>query len=308
MKEAQDITRLLGGEWSGSYGLSPCPCCQREKRKDQRALSASVHLGRLMLNCHKSGCDFKDIIAASQYKGVRVTTSPQDNIRMQQKIERLRDAAYQSAKRIIQSAKLAPHAYTNNKGFPRVPVPVVALQDAARHMHVPKLFNGLSDHSALLCVPIKDPDGKPTSVQLITETGLKYFLYRGKITGSGCYLKPSAVDGKTPTVIMCEGFATGMAIRSVANRIKEPVKVVCSLSAVNMLNLAPIVKPDAIIADNDPSQTGEKYARQCHVPVAIPPIVGQDFCDLNKSDPKGAEAVLAAVLAAAWSRVDRQTG
>ena len=54
----------LGGKWYGSYGTAPCPICQPERRKDQNALGVNVKDSRLLLNCKKSGCDFRDILAA----------------------------------------------------------------------------------------------------------------------------------------------------------------------------------------------------------------------------------------------------
>jgi len=57
MGEADRITRALGGDWRGNSGLAPCPICQPEGRRDQRALSLSDSGGRLLVHCHKSGCE-----------------------------------------------------------------------------------------------------------------------------------------------------------------------------------------------------------------------------------------------------------
>lgn len=56
MTEAERITRALGGDWRHGQGLAPCPICQPEGRRDQRALSLSDSGGRLLVHCHKSGC------------------------------------------------------------------------------------------------------------------------------------------------------------------------------------------------------------------------------------------------------------
>jgi hypothetical protein len=56
MTEAEQITRGLGGDWRHGQGLAPCPICQPEGRRDQRALSLSDTGGRLLVHCHKSGC------------------------------------------------------------------------------------------------------------------------------------------------------------------------------------------------------------------------------------------------------------
>lgn len=56
MGEAERITRALGGEWRAGAGLAPCPVCQPEARRDQRALSLTDKGGRLLVHCHKGGC------------------------------------------------------------------------------------------------------------------------------------------------------------------------------------------------------------------------------------------------------------
>lgn len=57
MTEAERITRALGGDWRHGSGLAPCPICQPERRRDQRALSLSDSSGRLLVHCHKTGCN-----------------------------------------------------------------------------------------------------------------------------------------------------------------------------------------------------------------------------------------------------------
>jgi len=59
------LTHDLGGSWYRAYGTAPCPCCQPERRIDQRALTINAKGERLLLHCKKSGCDFKDILIAA---------------------------------------------------------------------------------------------------------------------------------------------------------------------------------------------------------------------------------------------------
>lgn len=62
--DARSIVLSRGGDWHGQYGLAPCPVCQPERRRDQRALSVTDRPGGgLLASCHKSGCSFPDILA-----------------------------------------------------------------------------------------------------------------------------------------------------------------------------------------------------------------------------------------------------
>lgn len=63
--DAQSLTKALGGRWHGHYGTAPCPVCQPERRRDQNALTLSDGRERLLADCKKSKCDFRDILAAA---------------------------------------------------------------------------------------------------------------------------------------------------------------------------------------------------------------------------------------------------
>jgi hypothetical protein len=70
MMEAQKLNEALRGKWFGSYGTAPCPICQPERRRDQHALCFSIGGdGQLLAYCHKSGCDFRSILAAAGVTG-----------------------------------------------------------------------------------------------------------------------------------------------------------------------------------------------------------------------------------------------
>lgn len=65
MTDARSLTLALGGKWYGHYGSAPCPVCQPDGHKGQNALTLADGGARLLANCKKSGCDFRDILAAS---------------------------------------------------------------------------------------------------------------------------------------------------------------------------------------------------------------------------------------------------
>ena len=89
MTEAARITAELGGEWRGGQGLAPCPICQPEGRRDQRALSISEKSGRPVMYCHKSGCAiFQELMS----KGIveRTERHDPDALRRQHRKDRIR--------------------------------------------------------------------------------------------------------------------------------------------------------------------------------------------------------------------------
>lgn len=61
---AREFTLHLRGRWHGTYGCTACPVCQPERRRDQNALTLADGKAGLLLNCKKSGCDFRVILAA----------------------------------------------------------------------------------------------------------------------------------------------------------------------------------------------------------------------------------------------------
>ena len=65
MTDAKTLTAMLGGKWYRRYGVAPCPICQPDRRRDQDALTLSDGAGGLLAHCKKSGCAFRDILAAA---------------------------------------------------------------------------------------------------------------------------------------------------------------------------------------------------------------------------------------------------
>jgi len=65
MIEAHALTVALGGRWHGSYGTAPCPLCQPDRRRDQSGLTLTEGRAGLLMHCKRSGCGFRDILAAA---------------------------------------------------------------------------------------------------------------------------------------------------------------------------------------------------------------------------------------------------
>jgi hypothetical protein len=100
MSDAREMTLNMGGTWHGSYGCAPCPCCQPERRHDQRALSIRAEGDRLLTFCHKSACDFRSVLQAA---GMPVATGAIDLAAARESSERR--ATYE-AKQLARARKL----------------------------------------------------------------------------------------------------------------------------------------------------------------------------------------------------------
>jgi phage/plasmid primase-like uncharacterized protein len=112
-----------------------------------------------------------------------------------------------------------------------------------------------------LMVPLFDSDGALASLQYIDAEGGKLYHPGGSVGGKFCIIGTLDVPG---VLYVAEGFATAATIHEVSNR---PVIVAYSAS-----NLVPVTgtlrdlygqsQDIVIVADNDASGVGQKYAEQ----------------------------------------------
>lgn len=112
-----------------------------------------------------------------------------------------------------------------------------------------------------LMVPLYSPDGHLSSLQYISDDGSKLY-HSGGQTG-GCYWMIGTMD-EPGVLYVAEGFATAATIHQIMGR---PCIVAYSAS-----NLVPVtghlrerygpIQEIVIVADNDASGTGQKYADQ----------------------------------------------
>lgn len=111
-----------------------------------------------------------------------------------------------------------------------------------------------------LMVPLYHPDGHLSSLQYINEDGKQY--HPGSMTGS-CYWWLGDLDN-AKTIYVAEGFATGATIYEVMG-----IPVVIAYSASNLPHAVKNIRDKfgslvdvVIVADNDASEVGLKYADQ----------------------------------------------
>jgi putative DNA primase/helicase len=128
-----------------------------------------------------------------------------------------------------------------------------------------------------LMVPLFDSDGALASLQYIDAEGGKLYHPGGSVGGKFCIIGTLDVPG---VLYVAEGFATAATIHEISGR---PVVVAYSAS-----NLVPVTgtlrdlygqgQAIVIVADNDASGVGQKYAEQACAKygarMVMPPVLG----------------------------------
>lgn len=141
---------------------------------------------------------------------------------------------------------------------------------------------GIAPHGARitgdgrLMIPLYNDDGELSSIQYIAADGDKKY-HPGGQTGSMFWLVGSTED--TDTLYIAEGFATAATI---AETTGKPCAV--AYSASNLVPITGILKAShptldiCIVADNDASGVGQRYAEQASakfgVRMTMPPVPG----------------------------------
>ena len=128
-----------------------------------------------------------------------------------------------------------------------------------------------------LMAPLYSPEGKIASIQYIDADGGKLY-HSGGQTG-GCFWIVGTMD-EPGVLYIAEGFATAATIHEITNR-----PCVVAYSATNLVPVTGSMREKygstqeiVIVADNDASGTGQKYADQASAKygarVVMPPIDG----------------------------------
>lgn len=136
-----------------------------------------------------------------------------------------------------------------------------------------------------LMVPLYQNDGLLSSIQYISQSGKKQFHTGGRV--AGCYnVLGNATNAKK--VFFAEGFATAATIWEAVH-----IPVFVCYSAGNIPAVVETVRKElplaelVIVADNDESGTGQKYAQEAATKygasVVMSPNVGQDVNDYKQA-------------------------
>ena len=297
---ARDIVNARGGKWMTNYGLTSCPVCQPEMRKDQIGLSVSDKNGRLLMKCHKGNCDYVSILKGVG-AGSERSPGQSDDDRKARVAEDLRRAlsGRATAKKVMGASRRRIHPYTSRKGFPRLEFPTISIAELKRIIKIPMMLGDLHPDDMLLCVPMRTEDGELRSVEFISGSGVKCFLPGGKLKKTACWM------GKEGPVVLCEGVATGLSLWRSAASQELAIRVACAGSASNMLSLRGVAS--FVMADNDESGAGRKAALDVGKPFTMPPIVGTDFNDFELAIPSEARRLLWRLLSGEQSLAVRPT-
>jgi putative DNA primase/helicase len=171
--------------------------------------------------------------------------------------QKLAEKASAKAGWIMHQTTNSTHEYLADKGFPE------------EEGNVWK-----TDTGEVLVVPMRI-SGKLVGCQLIDNRGEKKFLYGQQTKGASF-----CIDAKG-TPIFCEGYATGLSVRSVMKANKLRYSIYICFSAGNMKEVASHFREGIVIADNDPSGVGESTAKAIGLPYWISDTVGEDFNDYH---------------------------
>lgn len=171
--------------------------------------------------------------------------------------DRLHMEAARKAAWMIKQAKPGIHNYLSQKGFPDS-VGLVMEREG----------------KSLLLIPMRI-ENNISGLQIISQEvdGFRKTFLKGSKTKGACYTM-----GRGGKSVYCEGYATGLSIHRAVTKSNIPAHVVVCFSAANMAHLA---KSGFVIADNDASGVGEKYAIQTGLPYFLPPDTGMDFNDFE---------------------------
>ena len=242
MTDARTLTLALHGKWYGNHGSAPCPVCQPERRKDQNGLSVTAEGGRLLIWCHKTGCDFRDILdeagIARDAVGLAPVLDPQADAQR---------AAYDAAKR-EQARRIwdraGPICGTKGEAYLRGRAITCPLPSSLRW--APDLFHGPSGRYLSAMVANVGTGGVHRT--FFEKTGSRIEgsakMMLGPCAGGAVALS----EGPGP-LVACEGIETGLSLLSGFLEGPASVWAALSTSGVRALDLPPapgrlILAPD----------------------------------------------------------------
>lgn len=246
--DARDITAKLGGRWSGGSGQAPCPVCQPERRQDQIGLSIRQGNTKLLVYCHKSECDYREIVNAI---GLERTVALPDRKAMRkqqreneaQRIKKL-EAAEATWDKALPIEGTIAEKYLRNRGI-TCPLPST-LRFAPNIRHVPT--------ASWACAMI-------AQVQPTGAVHRTYFSKSGsrlekspKMMLGTCLGGAVRLSGGDGPIVVCEGIETGLSL--LTGPLSGSFQVWAALSAAGMRGLELPKRPGRLIVATDGDDAG----------------------------------------------------
>ncbi|MEO1512865.1 MAG: toprim domain-containing protein, partial [Planctomycetota bacterium] len=270
----------------GGSGNAPCPVCQPDGRRDQRALAVSDSAGKLLMHCHRSGCDFRDILAALEGRGLPLTVTSPEPMRAALQVEaELRERRTAQARRLW--AETVPAESTLVERYLRArrikgPIPP-SIRFAPDCWHASAVRA-----PAMVAAVMLDGFDEPVAVHrtYLAEPGRKAGFapnkaMLGPVRGGAVRLS----DGAGPIVVV-EGIETGLSLAQYLALDRPRVWAALSASGVAGLRLPPDV--DEVVPAPDGDDAGIDAAHKLglrasrlgwRVRIMPPPGDGLDWND-----------------------------
>lgn len=251
--DLQNLTVALGGDWRGHSGLAPCPVCQSERRRDQRGLSIRAEGSVLLVYCHKTGCDFRDIVQAAGL--------PRHTLRIDPQAAQEADAkrgAY-SAEQLAKARRLwaickplegtKGEAYLRGRGITCVLPP--SLGWAADAFHPPS--------ARWLSAMVGDVSTGGVHRTYFEKTGQRIGV-KAKMMQGPCAGGAVALSEARGPLLVCEGIETGLSLAS--GLLSAPATIWAALSTSGMrgLHLPSLPGRLTVATDGDPAGKAAGHA------------------------------------------------
>ena len=276
-----DLTSILGGPWSPPKAIEPDP--PESQLRDAMAGAGMTPPREITLDgkMHrfnsgtkgKPGHDksgwyvaYSDGIPAGRFGCWRAGIESAWRADIGRKISPAEEMAH--ARRMAEAKASRDAEIIRQREIASDTVETIWTQAGAAHTDHPYLARkGIAVHGARvtgdgrLVVPLYTPDSKLASVQYIDHEGSKLY-HSGGQTG-GCFWMVRTMD-EPGTVYIAEGFATAATIHEITHR-----PCIVAYSASNLVPVTGTIRDRygatveiVIVADNDASGTGQKYADQ----------------------------------------------
>jgi hypothetical protein len=249
MTDPREMTLTLGGEWRGNCGTAPCPCCQPERRHDQRALSIRAESDRLLIFCHKSACAFRDILAAA---GMPATTGAIDLAAAREASEK---RATYDGEQLARARKLwngaRPIAGTKGETYLRGRGITCPLPDSLRW--APDCFHAPT--ARWLSAMVADVSTGGVHRTFFEKSGQR-IERNAKMMQGPCAGGAVALSEGPSRLVVCEGLETGLSLLS--GLLDGPATVWAALSTSGMRALHLPENPAELViaADRDDGGAG----------------------------------------------------